>query len=135
MLVKTLIAKFEAEAAANRMRTAAEILLRTTRKYSQDQPRAPAGTREGGQWVLWHKPGKDHRDTGGRRRQVAMPYDGPGRIICDDQYDKDMFQCGLVPTARYRAACGGRAMVRYTACLNDDPIPDLIYYLSDGRFR
>lgn len=46
-----------------------------------------------------------------------------------------MLQCGLAVSGKYRAACREKAMIRYAACLNDDPIPDLIYYMSDGRYR
>jgi hypothetical protein len=134
VIIKTLIGRFRTEAAADRMRTTAKILQRTARKYAEDQPRAPAGTREGGQWVLWHKPGKDRRDTNARRRHVAMPYDGPGRIVCDEQFDSDMLQCRFA-VSRYKSACRGQAMARYAACLNDDPIPPFIYYMSNGRNR
>lgn len=135
MLMKTLIARFRSETAANRMRATANRFALVGGKYSENQPRAPRGTPEGGQWVLWNKPGGDHRESSGRRRQVAMPYDGPGRIICDDQFDSDMLQCRFAVSARYRGACRGQAMARYAACLNDDPIPPFIYYLSDGRNR
>ncbi len=35
-------------------------------KYSPDQPRAPAGQPDGGQWIPWN-------------HELASPYDGPGR--------------------------------------------------------
>ena len=64
---------------------------------------------------------------------MSSPYDGPGRALCEEQYDKDMFQCRFGISPRYKGSCRAQAMVRYVTCLKDDPIPPFNYYLADAR--
>jgi len=120
MMLRSLINRIEYHTAADKLRLAAMRLQQWQRKYSPDQPRAPAGQPSGGQWIPWD-------------RQTATPYDGPGRVLCDDQYNSDMFQCRFAVSPRYRGSCRAQAMVRYVACLKDDPIPPFNYYLADNR--
>ena len=63
---------------------------------------------------------------------MASPFDGPGRAICDTQYESDMFQCKFVASTRSRRACEEQAMVRYVSCLKDQPLPPHNYYLGDN---
>lgn len=63
----------------------------------------------------------------------GSPYDGPGRELCEAQYTKDMFQCRFAVSPRYKGSCRAQAMVRYVACLKDDPIPPFNYYLADAQ--
>jgi len=120
MTLSQLTRRMRMYAAANDFRVRAVRLARLFTKYSPDQPRAPAGRPDGGQWVPWN-------------RLIASPFDGPGRAICDTQYESDVFQCKFVASARSRRACEEQAMVRYVSCLKDQPLPPHNYYLGDSR--
>ncbi len=96
----------------------AMIIQRLWHKYDPDQPRAPAGTAEGGQWVVWSRTSK-----------VAGMYNEANRAKCEAQYESDMFQCSF-STGYSRIACREQAQNRYTLCMKDVPIPDLIYCLG-----
>lgn len=52
------------------------------------------------------------------------------RTKCELQYDSDLFQCSLAASARSRQACREQAQSRFTLCMKDQPVPDLIYYLG-----
>ena len=89
------------------------------RKYNPDQPRSPAGRPDGGQWVDWD-----------RAKDSAGLYNEVNRAKCEAQYDSDMFQCSFGASGRSRQVCREQAQSRYTLCMKDLPIPDLIYLLG-----
>jgi hypothetical protein len=93
-------------------------------KYSPDQPRAPAGRPEGGQWIT---------QAGSESTDVAGVWNELNRAKCEAQYDSDMLQCSFAASARYRSACENQAMTRRNTCMKDDPIPPLIYYLASTQ--
>jgi hypothetical protein len=64
-----------------RLTSAMVSLGSTLMKYSQDQPRVPAGDPTGGQW---------------RRTRVAGKWNERNREDCEVQYETDMFQCKFV---------------------------------------
>jgi hypothetical protein len=105
--------------AAMRVLVKALLLQHMSRKYDPNQPRAPAGQRNGGQWVDWDQ-----------SKKVAGPYNEANRAKCEALYESDTFQCSFVASARNREACYEQAMVRHTTCMKELPIPGLIYYLG-----
>ncbi len=98
--------------------------LRTVLKYRPDQPRAPAGGPDGGQWIPL---------SGNNPADVAGVWNEVNRAKCEAQFDSDMLQCSFAASARYRSACENQAMTRRNTCMKDDPIPPLIYYLASAR--
>ena len=122
-MLRLLINRIEYHTAADKVRLAARRLQKFQRKYRPDQPRAPAGRPDGGQWVL----------VGGSAVKVAGPWNDLNRPKCEAQYDSDMFQCSFARSPRYRAACEDQAMTRFVSCMKDDPVPPHIYYLGDTR--
>jgi hypothetical protein len=92
-------------------------LIWLLRKFEPDQPRAPAGRPDGGQWIggAIASPDGDARPT-----RVAS---GRPRAQCKLQYERDLVQCRLARLA----ACYAQAMVRLVACERGDRIPALIY--------
>lgn len=105
--------------AALRVLLKALILHRHLVKYSPNQPRAPAGRPDGGQWIDSHSSVK-----------VAGPFNELNRAKCEAQYQSDEFQCTFVSSARSRQVCFEQARSRHTSCMKDLPIPDLTYYLG-----
>jgi hypothetical protein len=73
-------------------------LHRHTRKYSPDQPRVPAGSRDGGQRTDWHHGPKQ-----------AGPFNEINRSMCEAQYDSDMFLPALDRHVTIRQHRGLRA--------------------------
>jgi len=108
-----------------------DLLLRRLRhKYSADQPRAPKGKPEGGQWVP--DAGKDGDAAsassapadlrpGPRDVSAARRRSGISEAECDFQYKQDTFICNLVRTP----LCWAQAAERYAACLSGRPLPPL----------
>jgi hypothetical protein len=82
------------------------------KKYRPDQARVPRGSREGGQFA----------DEG--RSRVAGKWDESRREDCEVQYEKDMFQCRMMP---WNPFCENQAMVRLVACMKGDPIPPFFH--------
>ena len=111
--------RFLDELAAMRVLVKAMLVRQRWLKYSPDQPRAPAGQPDGGQWINWN-----------RTREAMGLYDEANRAKCELQYDSDMFQCSFAASARSRQACREQAQSRFTLCMKNLPIPDLIYYLG-----
>lgn len=105
--------------AALRLLLKALMLQRHLVKYNPNQPRAPAGRPDGGQWIDSHSSSK-----------VAGPFNELNRAKCEAQYQSDEFQCTFAALARSRQACLEQARSRYTSCMKDLPIPDLTYYLG-----
>lgn len=110
-------------------------------KYSPDQPRVPAGQSDGGQWVPWvGRPARSNSSESGPNGDEQHPNGGGGSVLlagifnelnrakCDAQYEKDMFQCRFVSSARFRSACENQAMSRFVACMKDDLLPPFIYF-------
>jgi hypothetical protein len=100
-------------------------LRRFQQKYSPDQPRAPKGDPDGGQWV--RDAGKDGNeasaispspltDIGAARRRS-----GVSEAECAFQYKQDTFICNSVRTL----LCWQQAAARYGACLAGQPLPPL----------
>lgn len=93
------------------METAARRFLLALTKYRPDQPRAPAGIPEGGQWI----------DDDIRR--IVAQRKGLSEDECWDIYSRDTFHCTMVGLA----CCHRQAAQRYAACLAGKPIPSLNY--------
>ena len=123
IMLRALINRSEYHTAADRIRLAAIRLQQWQRKYRPDQPRAPAGVPEGGQWIL----------VDGTAIKVAGPWNDVNRPKCNAQYEGDMFQCSFARAARSRAACEDQGMTRFVSCMKDNPVPPHIYYLGDSR--
>jgi len=97
-------------------------------KFDPNQPRVPAGSPEGGQWV---------REGGGGRPSAegAPPVrfaqsDGAllrsarrSRDYCEAQYQRDLAYCRIMRAA----GCYAQAMVRRVACEQGRPIPPLYF--------
>jgi hypothetical protein len=89
------------------------------RKYRPDQPRVPAGSREGGRWTTEGGVSQSTDFSAAKRR-------GPSRALvalCTAQYAKDTFHCTMVGLR----ACHEQAALRYANCLQEKPIPPLNY--------
>lgn len=102
------------------------------RKYSPDQPRVPAGSREGGQWT-------DGNGGGGindsRVISDATPNNDwkPGaqyaasqkrsEAYCWNQLTIDNLRCSAAFPVPRRAACRRQAMERYANCLTGKDLP------------
>jgi hypothetical protein len=80
----------------------AELQLK---RFNPDQPRAPSGRPDGGQWVTIAGAGKLTGDE------------------CDDLYKRDTFHCNMVGLA----SCHQQAMFRYADCLAGKTIRPLSY--------
>ena len=76
------------------------------KRFRPDQPRVPAGNRDGGQWV-----------------QVAAGVRRLSEDECDELYKKDTFHCNMVGLA----SCHQQAMFRYSDCLVGKTIRPLSY--------
>jgi hypothetical protein len=110
------------------------------KKYSPDQQRVPAGSRDGGQWTNEDEsrapsasPNLDDAESGGGQRtsgaaqqatRVAARRISPAREAeCEAQYAADIFQCKMVGLM----ACYAQAALRYANCLQGLPLPPLNY--------
>lgn len=116
-MLKTYLHRLNYMIAESKLQAEASKVGRWLRKYSPDQPRAPAGQPDGGQWIPWN-------------RVAAGAFNELNRAKCELQYESDMFQCKFVASARSRWACEEQAMVRYVSCMKDFPIPPHNYYLG-----
>lgn len=94
-------------------------------KFQEDQPRVPAGRPEGGQWT-----GAGETEFPVSLRETATVQDRkPAQLSfnskadCDEQYERDIFQCRMVGMRSYYA----QAMVRLVACERGHPVPPLNY--------
>jgi hypothetical protein len=97
------LAVLEARAALVIRRAEAEM-----KRFSPDQPRAPSGQPDGGQWI----------DAGGRVDVARLSEDE-----CWALYDKDTFHCRMVGLR----SCHAQAAVRYSDCLSGFTIRPLSY--------
>jgi hypothetical protein len=110
-------------------------LQRQLKAYDPSQPRAPAGSPDGGQWTSGSgtvNEATQGPDTGeargdlplsGREIQIATPISPERDRECEEQFDRDIFHCNMVGLK----ACYPQAHVRYAACLVGHPIPPLNY--------
>lgn len=89
------------------------------RKYRPDQPRAPAGTSEGGQWI--GEGSTSRREE--RPRLAARKLSAWEKAESQRQYDRDTFHCTMVASE----SCHAQATVRWIACEKRHPIPPLNY--------
>jgi hypothetical protein len=112
------------------------------RKYRLDQPRVPAGSRQGGQWTdeggrsAKPTPSDTSSASGGRNDprvlSDAIPdnYYKPGAQLaariskareaeCEEQYRKDTFICNTIGTA----SCWEQAMFRRAQCIRGQYVP------------
>ncbi len=87
-------------------------------KYNQNQPRVPAGSREGGQWT-----GPDGVGNSIRQTRIAARISASRAQACEIQRRQDEFICKSVQ----RASCYAQAMLRYANCLQGLPIPPLFF--------
>lgn len=85
-------------------------------KYDPDQPRVPAGNRDGGEWTTGDT--QDSATQHGLRPILAAR---SNQAECDLQYKQDTFICQSVGTP----LCWSSAMERYAACLAGRQIPAL----------
>ena len=94
------------------------------RKYSPDQPRVPAGSREGGRWhqrlavISDATPNNDWRPgaqyAASQKRSEAY---------CWNQLTIDNLRCSAAFPAPRRTACRRQAMERYANCLTGKDLP------------
>ena len=95
-------------------------------KFSSDQPRVPAGSREGGQWTKdggSRGGGSDNRpltDKPGSR--IAARISPQRRKDCEEQYRDDTFICNIMGTA----SCWRQAAFRLSQCLIGGDAPPFI---------
>ena len=84
-------------------------------KYRPDQPRVPAGVRQGGQWS----------DSSNSSARVAMARRLTPELDqeCEEQLAKDTFECTMAGSR----PCHAQAAVRYSACRTGKYIPRLNY--------
>lgn len=112
ILVAKLHEVVRSEIAEMKMHLTMVRLQRLLEKYRPDQARVPRGSSEGGQFA----------DEG--RARVAGKWDESRREDCEMQYEKDMFQCRMMPANVF---CENQAMVRLVACMKGDPIPSFFH--------
>ena len=93
------------------------------RKYNPNQPRVPAGSREGGQWA----PDGTGRSANPLESFAAAAKRGQSIRYCMAQYAIDSLLCSTVAPASRRAVCRGQAAERLAACLSGRPFPPLSY--------
>ena len=113
---------------------------RIERKFSPDQPRVPAGAREGGQWTSGSgSQGQTASDISSRRfgepsiaphKRVTEPkirlaarISSARQEECELQLSRDKFICNTVGLR----SCHAQAAERYSACLAGRPIPPLFF--------
>lgn len=126
----------------------AAVLGLYEQKYRPDQPRVPAGSREGGQWT--YEGGASPVSAAANKPSIGAPgitdrrvlsdagpepsYIKPGAKIaarisqsreeeCEMQYRKDTFICNLVRTQ----TCWAQAMFRRAQCIRGGYIPPLYH--------
>ncbi|WP_336486452.1 hypothetical protein [Methylobacterium nigriterrae] len=97
-------------------------LLLLFKDYTPDQPRAPAGQADGGQWISVGDPTESAEiDSMGSIKPQNI--NNSSQEFCDDQYKRDIFQCRMVGLR----SCYAQAMVSLIACERGNPIPPLNY--------
>jgi hypothetical protein len=103
------------------------------RKYSLDQPRVPAGSREGGQWTreagdapsggVGNSPDTAQSNSHKLRTQVAARISPQRRSVCEEQYRNDTFICNIMGMK----SCWGQAAFRLSQCLIGGYVPPLYH--------
>jgi hypothetical protein len=83
--------------AAATLEIRAELLARALKaNFNPNQPRVPAGQREGGQWT---DAGSDSESTVGDQSTIVIasrPRSPAREAYCWAQYERDIFQCRMV---------------------------------------
>lgn len=100
----------------------ADLLLK---RFDPNQPRVPAGTATGGQWVQITRP-IDKRIQSPEPTDQRIRLAGLRRLTedeCEELYKKDTFHCNMVGLA----SCHQQAMFRYSDCLSGKTIRPLSY--------
>jgi hypothetical protein len=90
--------------------------------FKPDQPRAPAGNPNAGQWTSGDASAGPGSDGNPLQSLVAATSRGL-RAICEVQLDRDIFQCRMVGLR----SCYDQAYQRYASCLARQPIPPFNY--------
>jgi hypothetical protein len=107
---------------------------RYERKYSQDQPRVPAGSSDGGQWTSeggvseTASPSasaeiKPTTRNGNETTQVAMRISPQREKNCEEQYRRDTFICNTIGTI----SCWQQAAFRFSQCLIGGYVPPIYH--------
>ena len=99
------------------------------RKFNPEQPRAPAGSSEGGQWTNEgggagggsSSPSTGSKPTTAGGTKIAARISQMRAEECEIQKRKDDFICKAFKSQ----PCYGQAMLRYANCLQGLPIPPL----------
>ncbi|MBS0536895.1 MAG: hypothetical protein JSR72_22790 [Proteobacteria bacterium] len=86
------------------------------RKYREDQPRVPSGSREGGQWT-----GEGGSATEKPGPRIAARISKARQQECEFMHRQDLFICQAVQMR----TCYGQAYLRYSNCLEGRQIPPL----------
>jgi len=111
---------------------AATVFARYEKKYRPDQPRTPAGNREGGRWTTEgngsSEPAASETPANSTARSngqvdVAARISPSREAECEMQYRKDSFICNLVRTR----SCWAQAMFRRAQCISGGYIPPLYH--------
>lgn len=110
--------------AGDRMMAAFDRLRRLIAKdgFNPDQPRAPAGNPDAGQWTSRDASVAPGSDGNPLQSLVAATSRGL-RAICEAQLDRDIFQCRMVGLR----TCYDQAYQRYASCLARQQIPPFNY--------
>lgn len=121
ILKSALASDFETELL--RLRREWEFVRRDyyARKFDPNQPRAPAGNPDGGQWTSGGEGaagGPSSTDLSAARRISPAV-----EAACEAQYKQDIFQCRMVGLR----ACYQQAALRYANCLAGLQIPPFNY--------
>ncbi|MDI3471073.1 MAG: hypothetical protein OJF62_003136 [Pseudolabrys sp.] len=84
-------------------------------KFDPDQPRVPAGSRDGGQWTALSIDNDITEEFSAKRSPT----------YCWNQMQIDMMYCSALYPPWRAAACRSQANERYSACLTGKPLPPL----------
>lgn len=99
--------------------------------FDPNQPRVPAGNPDGGQWTSTGGGEANsgmidrivRQETGREDNRAPRLAASDRQEECEQQYERDIFQCRMVGLA----SCYAQAMVRRVACEKGHPIPPLNY--------
>lgn len=102
------------------------------RKFDPNQPRAPAGSADGGRWTSGAGGAGTTTETTGERIAskplesfAAARRSGRSMAYCLRQLAIDNLLCASLEPATVRAACRAQAMERFANCIVGRPIPPL----------
>lgn len=105
-------------AAFERFRT-----LALREKFNRGQPRVPKGNSDGGEWTRVSSDAPAALEDLPSANLVAAMTSRALRAVCEEQFERDIFQCRMVGLR----SCYDQAYQRYAACLARQQIPPFNY--------